>query len=118
MAAGLRAIMPMLGSVVVFSIGINILMFVSPLYMLQIYDRVLSGRSEGTLITITLIAAVLLAVYGLLEMVRTRVLVRAGIMFDEKIAQPTFNAVHRGVSASRMPAWCRVCATWTRCASS
>ena len=97
MAAGLRAIMPMLGSVVVFSIGINILMFVSPLYMLQIYDRVLSGRSEGTLITITLIAAVLLAVYGLLEMVRTRVLVRAGIMFDEKIAQPTFNAVHRGV---------------------
>ena len=97
MAAGLRAIMPMLGSVVVFSMGINILMFVSPLYMLQIYDRVLSGRSEGTLITITLIAAVLLAVYGLLEMTRTRVLVRAGIMFDEKIAQPTFNAVHRGV---------------------
>jgi len=97
LAAGVRAILPMLGSVVIFSIGINILMFVSPLYMLQIYDRVLSGRSEGTLITITVIAGVLLAVYGLLEMVRTRVLVRAGALFDEKIAQPAFNAVHRGI---------------------
>jgi ATP-binding cassette subfamily C protein len=97
LAAGLRAIRPMLASVVVFSIGINVLMFVSPLYMLQIYDRVLTGRSEGTLVTITIIAAVLLAVYGLLEMVRTRVLVRAGVMFDDKIAQPAFDAVHRGI---------------------
>ena len=97
LAAGLRAITPMLGSVVVFSIGINVLMFVSPLYMLQIYDRVLTGRSEGTLITITIIAGVLLAVYGLLEMVRTRVLVRAGVLFDDKIAQPAFNAVHGGI---------------------
>ena len=97
LAAGLSAIRPMLASVVVFSIGINVLMFVSPLYMLQIYDRVLTGRSEGTLITITIIAGVLLAVYGLLEMVRTRVLVRAGVLFDDKIAQPAFNAVHCGI---------------------
>jgi len=42
-------------------------MFVSPLYMLQIYDRVMSSRSVGTLIAITVIAGILLAVYGLLE---------------------------------------------------
>ena len=92
--AGLRAIMPTVKSVVVFSMCINLLLFVSPLYMLQVYDRVLSSRSVGTLISITIIAGVLLAVYGLLEMVRTRVLVRAGILFDEKVAQPAFNAIH------------------------
>src|SRR6185503_5846279 len=83
---GLRAIAPTVRSVLLFSLCINVLMFVSPLYMLQVYDRVMSSRSVGTLIAITVIAAFLLAVYGLLEMTRSRVLVRAGIMFDEKIA--------------------------------
>jgi len=95
--AGLRAIRPTVKSVVVFSMFINLLLFVSPLYMLQVYDRVLTGRSVGTLISLTIIAGVLLAVYGLLEMSRTRVLVRAGILFDEKVAQPAFNAIHRAI---------------------
>ena len=94
---GLRAVLPTLGSVVLFSLCINALLLVTPLYMLQVYDRVLSSRSIGTLISITVIAGVLLAVYGLLEMVRTRVLVRAGILFDEKIAETAFNAIHRGL---------------------
>jgi ATP-binding cassette subfamily C protein len=94
---GMRAIAPTVRSVLLFSLCINVLMFVSPLYMLQVYDRVMSSRSVGTLIAITVIAAILLAVYGLLEMTRTRVLVRAGIMFDEKIADPAFNAIHRGM---------------------
>jgi ATP-binding cassette subfamily C protein len=94
---GLRAIAPTVRSVLVFSLCINVLMFVSPLYMLQIYDRVMSSRSVGTLIAITVIAGILLAVYGLLEMTRSRVLVRAGIMFDQKIANPAFNAIHRGM---------------------
>jgi ATP-binding cassette subfamily C protein len=94
---GLRAILPTVKSVVVFSMFINLLLFVTPLYMLQVYDRVLSSRSEGTLISITIIAGVLLAVYGLLEMVRTRVLVRAGILFDERVAQPAFNAIHQAI---------------------
>lgn len=39
LAAGLRELRPMIATAVVFSLFINILMFVSPLYMLQIYDR-------------------------------------------------------------------------------
>jgi ATP-binding cassette subfamily C protein len=97
LSAGLRAMRPTVKSVIVFSMFINLLMFVSPLYMLQLYDRVLSSRSEGTLITLTIIAGILLATYGLLEMVRTRVLVRAGIMFDEVLVQPVYNAVHRAM---------------------
>jgi ATP-binding cassette, subfamily C, bacterial len=92
--SGLRALRPAVKSVVVFSMFMNLLLFVSPLYMLQIYDRVMSSRSIATLISITVIAGVLLAVYGLLEAARTRILVRAGFLFDEQVAQPAFNAIH------------------------
>jgi ATP-binding cassette subfamily C protein len=97
LSAGLRAMRPTVKCVVVFSMFINLLMLVSPLYMLQLYDRVLSSRSIGTLIALTAIAGVLLAAYGLLEMTRTRVLVRAGILFDEVVTQPVFDAIHRAM---------------------
>ena len=97
LAAGGRAILRTVGSVALFSFVLNVLLFVSPLYMLQVYDRVLSSRSVGTLVAITVIAGVLLAVYGLLETVRTQVLVRAGVMFDETVAQMVFDAIHRGI---------------------
>ncbi|MEA1831562.1 type I secretion system permease/ATPase [Methylobacterium durans] len=93
---GLRSMRPMLVTAFVFSFFINILLFVSPLYMLQIYDRVLSSRNETTLFGITLIAAFALAVYAALELLRARILVRAGMVFDQKIAGPIFDAVHRG----------------------
>ena len=80
----------------IFSFFINLLMFVSPLYMLQIYDRVVGSRSETTLIALTILAGVLLLVYALLEWLRSRILVRAGLLFDEKIAGPVFEAIHRG----------------------
>ncbi len=81
---------------IVFSLFINLLMFVSPLYMLQIYDRVLSSRSESTLIGITVLAVLLLMVYALLEALRTQILVRAGLLFDQTVAGPVFDAIHRG----------------------
>lgn len=78
---------------VVFSFFVNLLMFVGPLYMLQIYDRVLSSRSENTLVMITVIAIGLLATYGILEFIRSRMLVRAGMQFDEVLAGPMFSRV-------------------------
>lgn len=93
---GIKATRPVFVTAIVFSFFINLLMFVSPLYMLQVYDRVLGSRNETTLIGITVIAAFALVVYALLEMLRSRILVRAGILFDEKIANPIFAAVHRG----------------------
>lgn len=93
---GIKATRPVFVTAIVFSFFINLLMFVSPLYMLQVYDRVLMSRNETTLLGITLIAAFALVVYALLEMLRSRLLVRAGMMFDEKIATPIFSAVHRG----------------------
>ncbi len=78
---------------VVFSFFTNLLMFVGPLYMLQIYDRVLSSRNEHTLIMISTIAVALLVSYGLLEFTRSKLLVRAGLLFDDVLANPVFHQV-------------------------
>ncbi|WP_163852281.1 type I secretion system permease/ATPase [Pseudooceanicola aestuarii] len=78
---------------IVFSFFVNLLMFVGPLYMLQIYDRVLSSRNEYTLIAISAIALALLLAYGLLEYTRSKLLVRAGLHFDDALANSTFQKV-------------------------
>jgi PrtD family type I secretion system ABC transporter len=78
---------------VVFSFCTNLLMFVGPIYMLQIYDRVLASRNEMTLAMLTVIAVALLLSYGLLEFIRSKLLVRAGLQFDEVLANPVFHRV-------------------------
>jgi ATP-binding cassette, subfamily C, bacterial len=93
---GVRETLPIFFTATIFSFFVNLLMFVSPLYMLQIYDRVVSSRSETTLVALTILAALLLIVYAALEFLRSRILVRAGLMFDKKIAGPVFEAIHRG----------------------
>lgn len=77
----------------IFSLFINLLALVSPLYMLQVYDRVLSSRNTLTLLFITLIAVFMFFVYGALESLRTQVLVRAGIRFDSDIRGRIFRSV-------------------------
>ena len=92
---GLRAIRPVLSTVFVFAFFTNLLLFVGPLYMLQVYDRVLLSRNEATLFGITAIAAFALAIYAALELIRSRLLVRGGMIFDRTVAGPTFEIVHR-----------------------
>ena len=74
------------------SMFINLLMLVPPLYMLQLYDRVLSSRSEPTLIMLTLIVIVLFITMGLLEMVRSRVLIKFGNKFSNLLTDRVFNS--------------------------
>lgn len=78
-----------------FSFFLNLLTFVGPLYMLQVYERVLTSRSLETLFALTLIAVFLLMAYAALEVVRFRILVRAGLEFDATLAEPLFNRVMR-----------------------
>ena len=80
---------------VIFSFFANLLMFVGPLYMLQVYDRVLASRNENTLLMLSGIAIALLITYGFLEFIRSKMLVRAGLQFDDMIANPAFNRVVR-----------------------
>ena len=66
----------------VFSFFINLLILTSPIYMMQVYDRVLtSGRTE-TLVLLTIIAGIAGLVLGMLEMVRNKVLGRIGQWLD------------------------------------
>ncbi|MBV0913854.1 type I secretion system permease/ATPase [Anianabacter salinae] len=78
-----------------FSLFLNLLAFVGPLYMLQIYERVLTTRSLDTLMALTVIAAFLLLAYAALEIVRFRILVRAGLEYDAALSGPLFNRVMR-----------------------
>ncbi|MEM9100619.1 MAG: type I secretion system permease/ATPase [Pseudomonadota bacterium] len=82
-------------AVFVFSIFVNLLMLTGPLFMLQTYDRVLSSRSEATLVALVLLVTALFAFYGLLEFARGRVLARAGNRFSELLDSRIFVAVLR-----------------------
>ena len=55
-----KAIRPGFATAIMFSFFINLLAFVGPLYMLQVYDRVLGSRNLGTLVALTIIAGFLL----------------------------------------------------------
>lgn len=74
-----------------FSFVINLLMLTGPLFMLQVYDRVLTSRSIPTLVTLTLLVAGLYAFLGLLELLRSRVLVRIGLRLDEQLKARIFS---------------------------
>jgi len=76
-----------------FSLFINLLLLVPSLYMLQIYDRVLHSRSESTLLLLTVLIAGLLIVMGLLEWVRSQILIRVGARLDMMLNQRLFSAM-------------------------
>lgn len=76
-----------------FSLFINLLMLTAPLYMLQLYDRVLTSRSEDTLIVLTLLVIILFSTSALLEIVRSKILVRVGNKIDGMLSNRIFNSL-------------------------
>jgi PrtD family type I secretion system ABC transporter len=72
-------------AVALFGLGINVLALVSPLYMMQVYDRVLSAHSTDTLIMLSLIAVLALAVLSVIDSIRNQVLSRVGHWLDERL---------------------------------
>lgn len=73
-----------------FSAGVNLLMLVGPLYMLQIYDRVMLSGSLSTLYGLFVIVAVLYGFMALYDLMRARILSRAAFQLDEKLAPLAF----------------------------
>lgn len=76
-----------------FSIFVNLLMLTGPLFMLQVYDRVLGSRSVETLVALFILVAALLALYGLLEFARGRVMARVGARFQTTLSPRVFAAM-------------------------
>ena len=73
-------------SAAVFSALINLLYIVPTLYMLQVYDRVVPTRGLQTLLFLTMVLLFALGTLSLLDRVRTRLLVRAGVQLDATLA--------------------------------
>jgi PrtD family type I secretion system ABC transporter len=68
-----------------FSLAINLLLLVPPLYMLQVFDRVLASRSGETLLVLTIAAIVALLVMALIDILRARLLAAAGVALDRRL---------------------------------
>ncbi|WP_371827893.1 type I secretion system permease/ATPase [Litchfieldella anticariensis] len=83
-----------------FSMFINLLMLVPALYMLQVYDRAISSRSEDTLLMLTVVVIFLFAVMGSLEIVRSRILVRVGNRLDTLIRERIYSTMFHGSVAT------------------
>lgn len=73
-----------------FSLFGNLAMLIAPLYMLQIYDRVLTSGSRDTLVMLTLLAVGLLAINGVVEVARSRLLVRIGANLNAALSPAAF----------------------------
>src|SRR4051812_24862845 len=66
-----------------YSCGFNVLLLAPSIYLLQIYDRVLSSRSVDTLVMLTLIVAIAVIVGGLLDTIRRAALSRIAGWLDD-----------------------------------
>ncbi len=73
------------GALFVFSMAINLLLLAAPIYMMQVYDRVLASRSIETLTMLTLMLMLAFLVMGALEFLRGRVMVGVSRWLDERL---------------------------------
>ncbi len=92
-----------------FSLFINFLMLVPAIYMLQLYDRVITSGSESTLLMLTLIVLVLFITMGLLEWARSQILVRVSARLESLLSERLYGAAFKqalysgGEKASSQP---------------
>ena len=96
-----KQVKKMLGKVIFFSIITNMLMLVSPIFMLQLYDRVLTSGSYETLISLTVIALFLLTVFASVEYIRQRLMNNISIGFEQDIREEVFDSlIHSHVTSN------------------
>ena len=89
------AIRPVIWAAALFSVFVNLLMLTGPIYMLQVYDRVLGSRSEATLVALTLIVVYLYGLMAILDFARGRLMARAAARLKMALESRVFRAVLR-----------------------
>lgn len=102
-AAVVSPLRPAIVGIALISGIVNLLALTAPLFMLQVYDRVLSSRSVSTLVGLAVLAAGLYAFQALLDIIRSRVLLRIGEDFDYRLSARVHAAIVRLPLATRMP---------------
>jgi PrtD family type I secretion system ABC transporter len=93
LSAAFRSCRSALVSSALFSGVINILMLAAPLYMLQVYDRVLASGSVPTLVALTILVAGIFAFLGVFELIRSRIAARIARHVGEQVHRPLFAAI-------------------------
>ncbi|MFT5798882.1 MAG: PrtD family type I secretion system ABC transporter [Candidatus Azotimanducaceae bacterium] len=81
--------------VALFSLFANLLMLTGPMYMLQVYDRVLGSKSQETLVALSLLVVFLYSIMGILDFTRGRIMARVGARFQSALDRRVFDAVIR-----------------------
>lgn len=79
----------------IFSFFVNLLMLTGPVYMLQLYDRVLSSRALETLIALSILVVFLYGMMGILDYARGRVMGRVAARLQARLDKRVFDAVVR-----------------------
>lgn len=110
-----RTLRGALGTAAAFSAIASLLQLTVPLYMMQVFDRVLGARSLDTLLWLTVVALAALALLGVLEGARARIMGRAALWLEERLAPDAFRRLLearlrgslQGVEALRDLATCR-----------
>jgi len=95
LGTALRACRSAFVGVGVMSCVINILYLTGSFFMLEIYDRVLPSRSIPTLIGLIVLAGGLYMVQGILDLIRSRILIRIGSTLDEMLSRRVYDVVVR-----------------------
>jgi PrtD family type I secretion system ABC transporter len=93
LATAFRASRPALANAALFSCIINLLMLAGPLFMLQVYDRVLASKNVPTLVVLTALVGGLFVFLGLFDIIRSRISVRVGRTIDDRVNASLFAAV-------------------------
>lgn len=88
-----KTLYPQFAMAGLFSGAINLLYLSSPLYLMQIYNRVLVSENVTTLLLLTLVLFLALGTMGILDSVRAKVLIRTGFLLDEAVSARVFRAL-------------------------
>lgn len=97
----LSAVAGPLGWVTLFSCSVNLIYLASPLYMMQVYDRVMHSRSVPTLLYLTLAVGLCYAVYAVLDGVRGRVLAGVSDVVEDRLARALMTHVTTPARSAR-----------------
>lgn len=82
----------LVAAVAVFSVAVNLLNLTGPLFMMQVYDRVLGSRSVPTLAALFALVAFLFAMMGLIDLARGRIMARVAMRFQDRLQGRVFQA--------------------------
>ncbi len=102
LASARRALRGNLIATGVFSGVVNLLMLTGPIFMLQIYDRVMSSQSVNTLVALSTLVAGLYLFMALIDGARTRVLVAMGHRFEQRLTRTAFDCTLSEPSRNRL----------------